>query len=77
MIVSRLRYTSRYDAMKCGMLIAVARNAWAPAPMNTRSERPESSIGTKTSSDNPPTARKSTTGCMIEGRSANRVAGGD
>src|SRR4029450_3099849 len=66
MIDSRLRYTSRYDAMKCGMLITVAIHACAPAPMMTRSDLPLSRSGTSTINDSPPTHKKSTTGERIE-----------
>src|SRR5918999_4334735 len=65
--MSRLRYTIRYDAMKCGMLIVVATHACAPAPIRSRSERPLNSNGTNTISDNPPTQRKSTIGDSIDG----------
>src|SRR5438105_1828923 len=64
-MVSRLRYTSLYDAMKCGMLTSVARHACAPAPMMTRSERPLSKSGTNTISDSPPTQSRSTAGEMM------------
>src|SRR6476646_10803124 len=66
MTVSRSRYTRRYEAMKCGMLIAVPIHACAPAPTSTRSVRPLSRSGTKKISDRPPTRRRSIAGVKIE-----------
>ena len=65
-MLARLRYVSGYDAMKCGMLIVVARNACSPTPMNSKSLRPLNNSGTTSMSDTPPTSSKSIAGDSMD-----------
>ena len=67
-IMARLPYTSRYDAMKCGMLMAVPIQACTPALTSSRSVRPASSSGTITTSERPPTHSRSSVGESIDAR---------